>query len=142
VNKGKSRVVFDEFATYNNRDYDVSFYTSKARLSPKFGYVAVALAATSQANKPIQLAQDGQANPEESLRIRKALGELPAVEVKTEEDTPRHIAYLPHSTLVGWLSEKELLIVENGVLVVYNIAGASRRKSTVRVTSAGRVFLR
>ena len=31
---GKSRTVFDEQATYKNPDYDVSFFTSNARLSP------------------------------------------------------------------------------------------------------------
>ena len=33
--------------------------------------------ATTQANKPIQLAQQGQANPAESESIRKSLAELP-----------------------------------------------------------------
>ena len=41
--------------------------------------MAMTISATAQANKPIQLAEDGQANPEESLRIRKTLADLPAV---------------------------------------------------------------
>jgi hypothetical protein len=139
---GKSRTLFDEQATYKNPDYDVSFYTSNARLSPQLGYVAMTIAATVQANKPIQLAQDGQANPEESLRIRKALAELPAVEVKTVEDAPHRVTFLPHAALVGWISEKELLIIENHVLVTYNIGTGTRRKSSIRVEDAGRVFLR
>jgi len=139
---GKKIVLFDEQATYKNPDYDVSFYTSNARLSPELGYVAITVVSTAQANKPIQLAQDGEANPEESQRIRKALPDLPAVEVKSLEDTPRRVAFVPHAVLVGWMSEKEILIVEDHLLVIYNLGTGARRKSTVRVEDAGRVFLR
>jgi hypothetical protein len=136
------RRLFDEQATYNNPDYDVSFYTSNARLSPELGYVAMTIVATAEANKPIQLAEQGDANPEESQRIRKALTELPAVEVKRMEDSPRRVSYLPRATLVGWMSEKEILIVEDHLLVVCNLGTGARRKSSVRVQDAGRVFLR
>jgi len=139
---GKTRAIFDEQATYKNSDYDVSFYASNARLSPELGLVAMTITATAQPNQPIQLAQEGQANPEESRQIRKALAELPAVEVKSLEESLRRVAFLPHTTLVGWLSEKELLIVEDHLLVVYNLATGARRKSTVRVDDAARVFLR
>lgn len=138
---GKSFIVFDEQAIYKNPDYDVSFYTSNARLSPELTHVAMTITATAQANKPIQEAQQGQANPEESQRIRKSLAELPAVSVKTLEDTPQQVILLPHAALVGWLSEKELLLVEDHLLVVYNISTKARRKSTVRVEDATRVFL-
>jgi hypothetical protein len=136
------RTLFDEQATYNNPDYDVSFYTSNARLSPELGYVAMTIVATAEANKPMQLAEQGDANPEESQRIRKALTELPAVEVKRMEDSPRRVSYLPRATLVGWMSEKEILIVEDHLLVVCNLGTGARRKSSVRVEDAGRVFLR
>jgi hypothetical protein len=138
----KTRTVFDERATYQNPDYDVSFYSSNALLSPELGYVAMTIVATAQPNKPFQLADEGQANPEESQRIRKALVELPAVEVKRMEDSPRRVAFVPHAVLVGWISEKELLIVEDHLLAVYNIATGARRKSSVRIEDAGRVFLR
>ena len=49
------------------------------------------IVSTAESNKPIQLAEQGQANPEESQRIRKALQELPAVEVKSLEDAPRRV---------------------------------------------------
>ena len=142
LSEGKKRTVFDEQATYKNPDYDVSFYTSNAQLSPDLGYVAMTIVSTAQANKPFQLAEEGEANPEESQRIRKALAELPAVEVKSMEDSPRRVAYVPHAALVGWMSEKEILIVEDHVLVVYNVGTGARRKSSVRVEDAGRVFLR
>jgi hypothetical protein len=142
VSDGKKSTVFDEQATYKNSDYDVSFYTPDARLSPELGYVAMTITSTAQANKPIQLAEEGQANPEESQRIRKALAELPAVEVKSMEDAPRRVAFVSHATFVGWISEKELLIVEDHLLAVYTVGTGARRKSSVRVQDTGRVFLR
>jgi hypothetical protein len=144
--------IFDELATFKNPDYDVSFYTSTAQLSPDAKAVAMTIVATAQVNQPIQLAEQGQANPEESKQIRRALAELPAVEikslevkgpeVKSGEDTPRRLAFVPHATLVGWINDKELLIVEDHVLVLYNVATNARRKSNVRVENADSVFLR
>jgi hypothetical protein len=104
--------------------------------------VALTIVATSQPNKPIQLAEQGQANPEESLRIRKALLDLPAVEVKNSEDTPRRIAFLTHATLVGWINSREILILEGHLLVAYNVASGTRRKSIIRIEDAALVFLR
>jgi hypothetical protein len=100
------------------------------------------IVSTAESNKPIQLAEQGQANPEESQRIRKSLVDLPAVEVKSLEDAPRRVAFVPHAVLVGWLSEKEILIVEDHVLAAYNVETGARRRSTVRVEDAGQVFLR
>ena len=139
---GKTSTVFDEQEAFKNPDYDVSFFTSNGKLSPELGYVAMTITATAKPNQPIQLAQEGQANPEESQHIRKTLAELPAVEVKSTGDSPRRIAYLPHAALVGWISEKELLIVEDHLLIVYHVLNGSRRKSNIRVEDAGRVFLR
>jgi hypothetical protein len=139
---GKTQILFDEQATYKNPDYDVSFFTANARLSPELANLAMTITATAKANQAIQLAEQGQANPEESKQIRKALADLPAVEVKTLEDSPRRIAFVPHSTLIGWISAKEILIVENHLLVAYNVATGTRRKSTIHLEDAARAFLR
>ena len=138
----KKIAVFDEQATYRNPDYDVSFFTSNARLSPDLGSVAMTISATAEANQTIQLSEQGQANPEESQRIRKALAELPAVIVKSAEASPRQIAFLPHATLVGWINDKELLIVEDHLLAAYHVGTGAKRKSSVRVDDAAKVFLR
>jgi hypothetical protein len=139
---GKALTVFDERLSYKNPDYDVSFYTDNGKLSPDSSKVALTIVATSSANKAIQLADDGQANPEESEHIRKALLELPAVEVETAEDSPHRLAFLPHAALVGWLSDKEILIVEEHLLVAYNLASNTRRKTGIRVQDAAHTFLR
>jgi hypothetical protein len=140
--QSKTLTVFDEQAAYKNSDYDVSFYTENGKLSPDLASVALTIAATSQPDKPIQLAQQGQANPEESLRIRKALVELPAVEVRSVDESAKRIAFLPHAALVGWINQKEILIVEEHLLVAYDVANKTRRKSNIRVEDAAHVFLR
>lgn len=142
VRDGAKRIFFDEFATYKNPDYDISFYTENARLSPALRSLAMTITATSGANQPIQLSNDGQANPEESLAIRKALAELPLVEVKSLEDTSRSIVRIPHAALIGWITEDEILILEDHVLTTYNLVTKTRRKSTVRVADVAHVFLR
>jgi hypothetical protein len=138
----KKIVAFDELTTYKNSDYDVSFYTSDARLSPQFGFVAMTIVSTAEPNTAIQLSEQGQANPEEFQRIRKALMDLPAVAVKAMKETPEQVAFLPHAALVGWLNEKELLVVENHLLLAYNVETGARRKSSVKVDDADHVFLR
>ena len=145
--QGKVLTVFDELAAYKNADYDVSFYTQNGKLAPGLGLVAMTIVSTAKPNTPIQLAEQGQANPEESQAIRKALLNLPAVEVKSVEakggdDPPRRLVFLPHSTLVGWLSDKEILVIEDHLLVAHNVVSGSVRKSNIRVEDYEHVFLR
>jgi hypothetical protein len=52
------------------------------------------------------------------------------------------VAFVPHATLVGWISDKELLILEDHMLVVYDVGSGARRKSTVKVDDVAQVFLR
>lgn len=139
---GKKIVAFDEQSTYKNPDYDVTFYTAHAKLSPQADRIAMTIVATSLANKPIQLSEQGQSNPEESAHIRKALPDLPAVVVKSVEESPREIAFLPHASLIGWLNDKELLFVQDHLLVEYNLTTKARRRTTIHVDDATRAFLR
>lgn len=143
---GKTVTVFGERAEYNNPDYDVSFYTQNGKLSPDLAAAAFTIVATSEPNRPIQLSEQGQGDPQESERIRKALLELPAVEIKAVDlkstDPARRLELLPHATLVGWLTDKEILIVEEHSLVVYNVATKARRKTNIPVADAAHVFLR
>lgn len=139
---GKTVVLFDERAKYNNPDYDVSFFTENAKLSPEMAHVAMTIEASAKSSAPIQLSEQGQANPAESLRIHKALTELPAVEVVSAVDPAKRSAFLPHAYLVSWLSDKEILIVENHLLVAYNIATGARRRSTIKVADPALVLVR
>jgi len=139
---GKMLVVFDEREQYKNPDYDVSFFTENAKLSPDVAWVAMTVEASAKANSTIQLAEEGQANPAESQRIRKSLADLPVVQVVSAVDPGKRLGFLPHATLVGWLSEKEILIVENHFLAAYDVTSGARRKSAIRVDDPSFVFLR
>jgi hypothetical protein len=142
LNYGKTLAVFDEREQFKNPDYDVSFFTENAKLSPSVGSVAMTIEASAKSNAPIQLSEQGQSNPAESQRIHKALLELPAVQVVTAVDPVKRSAYLPHASLVGWLNENEILIVENHMLVAYNVNSGMRRKSTIKVSDPSFVFVR
>lgn len=139
---GKTVPLFDERLQYKNPDYDVSFFTENAKLSPDLTHAALTIEASAKSSAPIQLSEQGQANPAESLRIRKALAELPEVEVVSTDDPSKRPALLPHAFLVGWLNEKEIVVVENHVVVAYNVATGTRRKSTIKVEDPAFVFVR
>lgn len=135
-------VLFDERAQYKNPDYDVSFFTENAKLSPQMASVAMTIDASAKSSAPIQLSEQGEANPAESQRIRKALTDLPAVAVVSAIDPSKRSAFLPHAVLVGWLNEKEILIVENHLLVAYGVATGTRRKSTIKIDDPSYAFVR
>jgi len=142
LREGKSSTLFDERARYSNNNYDVSFFTSNANLSPDVSLVAMTISSTAKAGQEIRLADSGTSDPQELARIRKALTELPAVEVISPADRGKRLAFLPHATLIGWLNEKEILIVEDHLLASFNVATGARRKSGIKVPDETHAFLR
>jgi len=142
LNHGNKTVIFDEREQYKNPDYDVSFYSSNARLSPELTAVAMTIEATAKPGSTIQLAEQGQANPAESQRIRKALADLPAVQIMSAGEPGKRLAFVAHAYVAGWLSEKELLIVENQTVVAYNVATGARRRSEIKITNPAFVIVR
>ena len=139
---GKSTVLFDEFQQYQNRDYDVSFFSTNAKLSPHCTLAALTVTATSEPGGEIRLSDAGKTNAAELFRIQHALRELPAVEVLRLEDPPKRTAMIPHARLVGWVNDRELLLVEDGFLVSYNVINGSRRTSEIKVAKESYAFLR
>ncbi len=139
---GKMYVLYDESDHYHNRNYDVSFYTSDARLGVDNAMLAYTLVSTASIGSQIRLSSDGKENAEELARVRKTIGELPAVEVVHLGIPPRSAAVIPHAGLVGRLSDRELLVAQGGRLTVYDIRGSKRKETTIRVRSAADAFLR
>jgi hypothetical protein len=139
---GKSAVLFDEFQQHRNQDYDVSFFTTNAKLSPRSTLAALTVTATNEPGAEIRLSDSGKANAAELSRIQQALRELPAVQVLRLNDPPKRIAMIPHARLVGWVNDREILLVENAFLVSYNVIGGSRRTSEIKVAKESYAFLR
>jgi hypothetical protein len=140
--KSKVTVLFDELERYANRNYDVSFYTAAARFAPGDKRLAYTIVSTARTDTEIRLASEGKDNPDELARIRKAIGELPVVEIVTPAVRPRSTTLIHRAALVGWLNEDELLVAAQGRLSVYDIRGARRRETPIRVRSAADALLR
>ena len=66
-------VIFDERRRFKNSNYDVSFETANAALSPDLSRVAYTIATTMQPGEQIRLGSEGKPNPDELKAIQKAL---------------------------------------------------------------------
>lgn len=139
---GKETVIFDEFKRFGNPDYDVSFFTSTAKLSPDLQSVAVTIVSTASPGAEIHLSDQGKPNPEVLARIRASIVSLLAVEVLRTGDPSRRSALFPNATLVGWLNDGEILVIEEGILVALNAWTGVRRNSPIKVANESLVFLR
>ncbi len=138
---GKKTRIFDERQKYGNANYDVSFYTVNAGLSPSGSTVAITLSSTAKPGDEIRLADEGKENPVELARIRKALDALPETEVISLANRTRPLVSLPRASFAGWLSDHEILVVENGVLTGYDVVSKMRRISGIKVSSPSVVFV-
>lgn len=138
---GRSSVLFDELVRYDNRNYDVSFFTSAARFAPGAGAIAYTIVSDELPGVEIRLSSDGKDNAAELRRVRAAIAELPIVEVVLP-GVARPTAVIRHAALVGWLSDREFLVAQDGRLVVYDVHGSKRKETPVRVRSAADAFLR
>jgi hypothetical protein len=131
VREGHRVVLFDEFRRFGNQDYDVSFFTMKARLSPDGRQVALGIQADVVPGSDPRLAADGHENAEALKAIRQALQDLPEVDVSAVETPDAPNRRIPHAELVGWLNDSEILVLEKGVLVAVDVATGDRRESGI-----------
>jgi len=76
------------------------------------------------------------------VHIQKALTELPAVEVVRVEDPEKLATRISRATLVGWINDQEILLVENDQLVAFNLLSSTRRVSRIKVIKPYYAFLR
>ena len=142
LRNGTVSVLYDESDRYDYRNYDVSFYTADAHLAADNAILAYTVVSTARADSPIRLSCDGKENAEELARVRKAIAELPAVEVVQLGIQPRSATVIRHAALVGWVSDREILVAQDGRLAVYDIRGSKRKETTIRVRRAADAFLR
>jgi hypothetical protein len=139
---GKSVVLFDERLRYKNPDYDVSFFTPGARLSPDFQMVAMTIVSSSRPGSDVRLSSDGKPDQAELERILNACLDLPAVEVLKLSNLPARAAFIAHATMVDWLDNHEVLLFEDSELVAFDPATRGRRKSGIGIQQPSFVFIR
>lgn len=138
LRKGQTIVLFDEFARYNNSQYDVNYSAGDAQLSPDNQLVAMTISSSAKPGQEFQSSDESKIDTKLSVevveQINKTLVELPAVEVATTTDPPKRVAYLPNTTFVGWLSQHEILFARDSSLVAYDVQTGTTRKSTISVS--------
>jgi hypothetical protein len=69
---GVDSVLFDEWSTLHNRDYDVSFFAVNARISPEGKRVGLTLGGGVAAGEEIRLSAEGRADSTKLESIRRA----------------------------------------------------------------------
>lgn len=141
VRGGKRILFFDERARFHNPDYDVSFFTSNARLSPDASQVAYTVAATFRPGQTIRVSDRGKANPEELRSIQTALARMPQVEVETLSNPSKPRFRLPDAQLIGWWSAQRLLVWQQGRLLVVDAATGHVADTGLHAEKAADVFL-
>jgi hypothetical protein len=138
----KAAVVYDERRRYGNANYDVSFYPLDAGLAPGESLLAYTIVATARGAGEIRLSSEGREDPTELARLQVALGSLPAVEVVRLHGVARPAAVIRRAELVGWLSDRELLVAQEGQLVIFTADGVRQRETAIRVRGAADAFVR
>jgi hypothetical protein len=135
--------IYDEWARFNNRNYDASFPVANARFNPAATLLAYTIGADAPpSGEEIRLSADGKPDAAELARIRAAAADHPWVEIVDAQSAAAKPVVIRHAELAGWLDAERVLVVENGRLVVYDRAGANRRDTGVEVRRAADVFVR
>lgn len=141
--QGNSRtVVFDERKRFHNDNYDVSFLTANATVSPGLTRVAYTIGASAQPNEEIRLGIDGKDDPDELRRVKKLLADIPWVEVVGLAEPEKIGASVAKAELVGWLDDARLLVVKDGELRVFEVSTGKLTSTGIKADRAQFVFLR
>lgn len=143
---GGRLVLFDEWARFNNRNYDVSFYTTAAQFAPGQPLAAYTIDGDAiGTDGDIRLSSEGKENAQELARVRAAIAELPLAEIVRlvrVGSPPEVVKTIRRAAVVGWLSERELLVAQEGHLAVYDAGGNKVKDTPIRVRSAADALLR
>lgn len=136
-------VLFDEWARFNNRNYDMSFYTTAAQFAPGQALVAHTIDGDAiGADGDIRLSSEGKEDAQELARVRAVIADLPLAEIVRAGSPPQIVRTIRHAAVVGWLSERELLVAQEGHLAVYDASGNKIKDTPIRVRSAADALLR
>ncbi len=148
VSRGANRLtVFDEWSRYKNQRYDVSFFSANAEISPDGSRLAHTIASTAQPTSEIRPSSDvpmsDKIAPEEAQKLRELIARHPLVEVLTLDNLSRPPTGIEQATLIGWLSDRELMVFRGRKLhIIDPDDGKPMRTLPFDVDRPGSVFLR
>ena len=122
--------------TFPTPNYDVGFTTTRGLLSPGGRRVALTLVGSATPDGKLPVRQVGHADTLELRSLRRALAEMPVTEVYVPGASKAPVRRIAHAELVGWLSDREVLVLERGKIVAVNVATGGRRESSIQASAA------
>jgi hypothetical protein len=142
VRDESATVIFDERRRFKNNNYDVSFETANAALSPDLSRVAYTIAGTMQPWEEIRIASEGKSNLDELKAIHRALTGMPRAEVVALAAPERTSLSLANTEMIGWLDQQRLLVLKNGELQAVDVNSRKLSPTGIKADAAKFVFLR
>jgi len=143
----KETVIYDEWARFDNRDYDISFFPANAQLSPDLKRAAYTVTtdpfSADQFRKDgtVRLSSDGKDNPQALKRIGQLIETLPFVEV-TPLDGKVGAVTIKKAEFAGWIDSSKMLILKDGHLSAYDVTTRALIGSAIVAASVDDVFVR
>ena len=147
---GRRTGIFDEVKKYDNSAYDVSFFSANAHISPDLSMIAHTVASTMAADPKADqfrfsssVEQNRKIRPEEVSSLKQMINRHPVVEILALDASVRKLAEIEKATLIGWLNEREVLILREKKLAVVNVhEGKQVNILPITAEKAEDVFLR
>jgi hypothetical protein len=149
---GQASILFDEWKRFGNSDYDITFWSANARLSPDRARVAHTLdrvfvdetlgrANSSDPAPNIRLAESAtKPNPAALARIHREMRPLPAVEVLALDGAvERRIA---HRRLIGWRDPDRLVLLAGRSVVIFDTRTGQEYATGIQAEDVHRIWLR
>ncbi len=147
VDGAKETVIYDEWARFDNKDYDISFFPANAHLSPDLKGAAYTIttdpfsAEQFRKSGAVRLSSDGKDNP----RALKVIGQLieisPFVEI-VPLDSMAPAVTIKKAEFAGWIDSSKILLLKDGKLAVYYIIKHDLTGSSIGAASVDDVFVR
>lgn len=122
--------------TFPTQNYDVGFTTTRGLLSPGGRRVALTLVGSAAPDGKLPLRAGGHADTLELRSLRRALSEMPVTEAYERGASQAPVRRILHAELVGWSSDREVLLLERGRIVAVDVVTGKRRESSILASSA------
>ena len=122
--------------TFPTTNYDVGFNTVRGLLSPGGRRVALTLIGSAAPDGELPLREEGHADTLELGSLRRALAEMPVTEVYEPGVSRAPLRRILHAELVGWSSDREVLLLVRGRIVAADVVTGRRRESSIMASSA------